>query len=153
MDSQYRKPIISGTIELGLRLIQSIKPTMFARINVRRMIAVLCLCTMFSIGAANINFAYAVSMNGHILCYAFDRAELDGIITDVEKTASEALGFDFSFDSDLSTRLSIGNDVTVSAQKLKNLLLSSIPEIKYLYVISLDGKAICALNDRQTAET
>ena len=79
---------------------------------------------MFIISAANINFAYAVSYDGEILCYARDWSKLQVVIDKVEKIASEALGYDFSLDSELTTRLSIESKLPPSMTSWKPFFLT-----------------------------
>ena len=152
MDGQYRKRIIADFVKPGFRYVKSVASAKFTKTNISRIAAMLCLCATFSFVAANVNYAYAVSLDGHVLCYASDRSELASVIAGVEMTASEAMGRDYVLESDLTAKLSIGNNETASAQELRNLLLDSILEIKYLYVISLDGKAVCALDTQLSAE-
>ncbi|NLL38654.1 MAG: peptidoglycan DD-metalloendopeptidase family protein [Clostridiales bacterium] len=154
MDGQYLKQIIADTIIFGFNSLKSSALKNIRNLNrhnIGRFLSVICLCSVFIISAANINFAYAVSYDGEILCYARDWSKLQVVIDKVEKIASEALGYDFSLDSELTTRLSIGSETTTEHDELETLLLDSIPEIKYLYAVLLDGNVICAFEDKDSA--
>jgi hypothetical protein len=152
MDSQHNSQKPAQSTPKSLRSILNRVKKGFSRLNVSRILAMICLCSVFSIALANLNYAYAVSIDGHILCYAADRTELTAVIRTVEETASDALGHRYTLDSDLTTKLSIGITETSSAQDLREILLGSIPEIRFLYVISLDGKTLCALPDEESAK-
>lgn len=155
MNGQYLKQILADTLKFGFN---SLKSSAIKNIkdlnkhNIGRFLSVICLCSIFFISAANISFAYAVSYDGEIICYATDWSQLQVVIDKVEKTASEALGYDFSLDSEITTRLSIGAETIVELDKLETLLLDSIPEIKYLYAVLLDGNTICAFEDKDSAD-
>ena len=131
MNGQYLKQIIADTIRFGFNLLKSSALKSLRNLNrhnIGRLLSVICLCAVFIISAANISFAYAVSYDGEIICYASDWAKLQEVIKRVEKTASDALGYDFSLDSEITTRLSIAAKTTVELDELETLLLDSIPK-------------------------
>lgn len=152
MNGQYIKRIIADKLKVGFITLKSFINNCFQKNNIKRIPFVICLVTVFCISAINLNFAYAVSYDGQIICYAKDWSELQTVIDKVEKTASDALGYEFSLDSDLTAKLSLGAEKTISFDELEQLLLSSIPEVKYLYAVCVDGKTVCAFEDIAEAE-
>lgn len=151
MDGQYLKRIIAGTINVGFNTLRSSIKESFNKLNFRRIIAVICLCSVFGVSTASLDFAYAVSYDGEVLCYTGSWAELQAVIDSVEKTASDALGYDYTINSEVTTRLSLGITDLTDLNEIRGLLLDSIPEIEFLYTLSLDGEPICAFNNGDSA--
>ncbi len=101
------------------------------------------------LAAGKLSFALAVNMDGDLLGYVSSREELDGIVDRVEHSVSDALGRAWS-PEELTTYVALraGSD---TEDAVADRLLASVPELRELQVVYVDGEAVCAFEEREQA--
>jgi hypothetical protein len=100
---------------------------------------------------SNLNFALAVSVEGEFVGYVSSVQELESIVSDVNKTASTALGHELDISSELSYKVAVGSTESSTDRAIEDKLYGSIDEIDELFLIYADGKAVCAFKSKTEA--
>ncbi len=111
------------------------------------LLAVLVLGAL--VAAGRLNFAVAVHMDGDLLGYAANREELSGIVDRVETSVSDALGRPW-VPEELTTYVALRPSAD-SGEELAERMIASVPELRQLQVVYVDGEAVCAYETRAEA--
>ncbi len=111
------------------------------------LLAVLVLGAL--VAAGRLNFAVAVHMDGDLLGYAANRDELSGIVDRVETSVSDALGRPW-VPEELTTYVALRPSAD-SGEELAERMIASVPELRQLQVVYVDGEAVCAYETRAEA--
>lgn len=111
------------------------------------LLAVLVLGVL--VAAGRLNFAVAVHMDGDLLGYVSNREELSGIVDRVETSVSDALGRPWAPEQ-LTTYVALRPSAD-SGEELAEKMIASVPELRQLQVVYVDGEAVCAYETREEA--
>lgn len=111
--------------------------------------AFLAVALLFYIIASNA--AYAVSVNGEFIGYASNVDEITSAMDSVAATASGALGYEYTLESDVSYGLSIGRPSEGIGAVVEEKLLNDIDSIGKYSVVCVDGVPFCAFKSTEEA--
>lgn len=109
------------------------------------LLAAVCLAVLMAAG--KLNFALAVNMDGDLLGYVNSRQEYDEMVSRVEQSVSDALGRDWQ--PALTTYVALTTDR--SEGEVAEKLIAAMPEVRQLQVVYVDGRAVCAYENREEA--
>ncbi len=121
------------------------------RARADRLISVLLVCIVCVLMISKLNFALAVSVDGEFVGYVSSVRELEAIVSDVNKTASEVLGHELDLSSELSYRVALGSAQDGVERALEDKLYGSIEGIGELVLVCSGGRAVCAFNSEAEA--
>jgi len=112
------------------------------RARADRLISVLLVCIVCVLMISKLNFALAVSVDGEFVGYVSSVRELEAIVSDVNKTASEVLGHELDLSSELSYRVALGSAQDGVERALEDKLYGSIEGIGELVLVCSGGRAV-----------
>ena len=97
------------------------------------------------------NVAYAVSVNGEFVGYAGTVDEITSAMDSVTATASGALGYEYTLESDVSYELSLGRPDEKIASVVEEKLLDDIDSIGKYSIVCVNGVPFCAFESTEAA--
>lgn len=97
--------------------------------------------------------SYVVSVDGVALGTVKEPAVFEQVVDQVEKRATDILGYDYHLDGEITYDLALSErDQFSSIGAFETYLFNQIGEVMKSYVLSVDGKVIGAATDRETIE-
>ncbi len=111
--------------------------------------AFLGLALLLYIVASNV--AYAVSVNGELVGYAGTVDEITEAMDNAAATASGALGYEYSLESDVAYGLTLGRPDARIAAAVEETLLNDIDSIGKYAVVCVNGVPFCAFENTEDA--
>ena len=138
------------------RLVYVISGTVAARHErpgaIRRFRAALlmtgCAVLVFTYGFFGMGLE--VMLDGQSLGYVNNQGEFERAVTNVNSRASEVLHSPFALNPNVTYRYSLVNRSRVfDSGQVEVLLFSRIPELKYMYVLTVDGNQIVGSRNRE----
>ena len=97
------------------------------------------------------NVAYAVSVNGEFVGYAGSVDEITSAMDSVTATASGALGYEYTLESDVSYELGLGRPDDKIGSVVAEKLLDDIDAIGKYSIVCVDGVPFCAFESTEAA--
>ena len=97
------------------------------------------------------NVAYAVSINGEFVGYASTVDEITSAMDSVAATASGALGYEYSLESNVAYELTIGSPDESIGEAVEEILLDDIDSIGKYAVVCVNGEPFCAFESTEAA--
>lgn len=97
------------------------------------------------------NVAYAVSVNGEFVGYAESVDEITSAMDSVTATASGALGYEYTLESDVSYELSLGRPDKKIVSVVEEKLLDDIDTIGKYSIVCVNGVPFCAFESTEDA--
>lgn len=97
------------------------------------------------------NVAYAVSVNGEFVGYAGTVDEITSAVDNVTATASGALGYEYTLESDVSYELSLGRPDEKIVSVVEEKLLDDIDAIGKYSIVCVNGVPFCAFESTEAA--
>jgi len=97
------------------------------------------------------NVAYAVSVNGEFVGYAGSVDEITSAMDSVTATASGALGYEYTLESDVSYELGLGRPDARIGSVVEEKLLDDIDAIGKYSIVCVNGVPFCAFESTEAA--
>ena len=97
------------------------------------------------------NVAYAVSVNGEFVGYAGTVSEITSAVDSVTATASGALGYEYTLETDVSYELSLGRPDEKIGSVVEEKLLDNIDAIGKYSIVCVNGVPFCAFESTEAA--
>ncbi|MDD6188198.1 MAG: peptidoglycan DD-metalloendopeptidase family protein [Clostridiales bacterium] len=126
--------------------IESIRKTTWSKIAVG---AFICVALLLYALASNV--AYAVSVNGEFVGYASTVSEITSAMDSVTATASGALGYEYSLESDVTYELTLGHPDESITAAVEEKLLNDIDSIGKYSIVCVNGVPFCAFESTEAA--
>lgn len=111
-------------------------------------LTVLCI-VIAAIISTNSLVAYAVSVNGEVIGTARSIDEASEIVDNVQRQATEILGYDVTEVNEISITTELAVSTTAEEENLEELILDNLNGIVKLYAIMVDG-AVVGASDEMT---
>lgn len=125
---------------------ENIRKTIWSKIAVG---AFICVALLLYALASNV--AYAVSVNGEFVGYASTVSEITSAMDNVTATASGALGYEYSLESDVTYELTLGHPDESITAAVEEKLLNDIDSIGKYSIVCVNGVPFCAFESTEDA--
>ncbi len=109
----------------------------------RRVFALLAVLAVAIFCASRIRFTLAVRMDDRLIGYVEDQKTLDAIVSRVSRSASEALGYQWTAPA-LTCRLTFAPASAENEAQVVNSLYQTVSGACNLELVYVDGRAVCA---------
>ena len=109
----------------------------------RRVFALLAVLAVALFCASRIRFTLAVRMDDRLIGYVEDQKTLDAIVSRVSRSASEALGYQWTAPA-LTCRLAFAPASAENEAQVVNSLYQTVSGACNLELVYVDGRAVCA---------
>ena len=109
----------------------------------RRVFALAAMLAVTLFCVSRIRYTLAVSMEGNLIGYVADQERLDAIVSRVSRSASDALGYQWSAPT-LTCRLAFAPASAEEEAQLVSTLYQTVDGACMLELVYVDGEAICA---------
>lgn len=109
------------------------------------------ICIALLLYALASNVAYAVSVNGEFVGYAGSVDEITSAMDSVAATASGALGYEYSLESDVAYELTLGRPDESITTTVEEKLLDDIDSIGKYSIVCVNGTPFCAFESTEAA--
>ncbi len=115
--------------------------SMLKRINHHIFLSAAAILTaaVLALTAITMSLCYVISIDGTEVCSVRSRSALEELIASAEETASDILGYTYSFDGVITVSRSLRINTTLAAD-YENILLNYVDGISHLYLISVNGR-------------
>ncbi|MDL2273799.1 peptidoglycan DD-metalloendopeptidase family protein [Oscillospiraceae bacterium OttesenSCG-928-G22] len=101
------------------------------------------------ISTAIVSVGLQVYLDGEPLGFVGSQSDFEDVVASVEKKASDILGYPYAVQSDIRYEFDMVNRRDMlDLHEVEAALFSEISEIKRLYVLTVDGEALCASADK-----
>ncbi|GHV34127.1 hypothetical protein FACS18949_09610 [Clostridia bacterium] len=134
---------------LGVK--QSIVPRALDRVHAASIVAILSIL-IFVYGFYGMGLE--VSIDGVSQGYVRSEAQFEEALADVSARASHLLGAPYVMNPDVTYHFSlVSRGKVFNSKEVEDMLFSRIPELKYMYVLTLDGEQFAGSANRSAIES
>ncbi len=144
--------VLSRVGQFVLHLLKSLP---LRRLHTRHsVVLVASAIALVLIGTFFYSLGLEVILNGESLGFVTSQQEFESAVAHVNERASEILGRPYLLTPNVSYQYSLVDRHALFSQRdVENQLFSQIDDIAYLYVLTIDGKAVGAVDESDTIQT